>query len=280
MPDPTTFPRPAALLAALLLAAAPPLASQPSRAEPTTEDASTLAGRMRAFTDAMFREPLDSVARFFPRRGDWTWVVTTRREGSGRRVGAWRFPGAETLRAIREGGPVCESFDRPGDTGYLGALMNHMMDPEKEWRRVGGSRFVPPGAPARSPAFVEWRREDGVWVVSAFGDERHYQRPLLGRVRDNTVTQDKASAPLPPVGYPTGEGWYVNDEPITFDGMRYVKYGLPRALPEDEMARFGSLGRVTFYVEVGAGGHTEVLYAAVAPGRFQPYQMFGSPPCR
>ena len=37
------------------------------------------------------------------------------------------------------------------------------------WRRVGGNRFVPPGAPASSPIFVEWRREGDAWVVAAAG---------------------------------------------------------------------------------------------------------------
>ncbi len=37
--------------------------------------------------------------------------------------------------------------------------------------RRGRGAAPPTREPASSPTFVEWRREDGRWVVSAFGDE-------------------------------------------------------------------------------------------------------------
>ncbi|HEX8244638.1 MAG TPA: hypothetical protein VF541_14125 [Longimicrobium sp.] len=46
------------------------------------------------------------------------------------------------------------------------------------WRRVRGNRFVPVGDPNSAGFFVEWRREGGRWVVSAFGDESFGEGPL------------------------------------------------------------------------------------------------------
>jgi hypothetical protein len=44
-----------------------------------------LESRNEAFLRAVWRAPNDSVAEFFPRRGDWTWtqVVEARRPGAG-----------------------------------------------------------------------------------------------------------------------------------------------------------------------------------------------------
>lgn len=78
------------------------------------------------------------------------------------------------------------------------------------------------------------------------------------------------------------EPWYLDHRPITFERRRYVKYGLPRALAEHEVTRIGSLGRVGVFAETGASAEIpDVLYIPVRPGgEFQPYQGFGSEPCR
>jgi len=57
----------------------------------------------------------------------------------------------------------------------LGLLLEVIMR-TGAWRLVGGNRFVPPGAPASSRTFVEWRQEGNRWVISAFGDE-WFQNP-------------------------------------------------------------------------------------------------------
>lgn len=132
-----------ALLA--MMAAAAPAAAQPA-----------LEGRMRAFARAVEEKGIDSVAAFFPRRGTWAWVLTTHAGLRGDHVGLWRFDAAETLRAIQEGGPVCGSFAHRGHAGALGMLSSEMGEhPRRRWRRVRGNRFVPPGASAGSPIFVE-----------------------------------------------------------------------------------------------------------------------------
>ncbi|HYW14183.1 MAG TPA: hypothetical protein VE871_19615 [Longimicrobium sp.] len=228
---------PASLLriAALASLAALPAAAQ-DRAAPPAEIA--LATRMRAFAAAAPGAPNDSVAAFFPRRGDWTWVHTRRpsdRRGAPR-VGTWRFGGVETLRAIGAGGPVCHSFDGPAGWGpYEGRLGMQMLMHRGPWRHVRGTRFVPAGEPAASPVFVEWQREDGAWVVSAFGDVGVYDPPLPGRRapaawRDTTgVPEDAAFAPA---------DWYT----VTLNGLRYTKYGNPRPLNEADRARVARIG--------------------------------------
>ncbi|HEX8829777.1 MAG TPA: hypothetical protein VF705_01340, partial [Longimicrobium sp.] len=144
-------------------------------------------------------------------------------------------------------------------------------------------RFVPPGAPSGSPTFVEWRREDGRWVVAAIGDE-----PLLGPeppgVPANTIRLDSvrpAAAEFPPAEpYAARTGWYARHEPVALRGRYFLKYGLPRFLGADEVTRIGSVNGVGVYAEAGMAEEPGYVYIVVGPGgSFQPYQVNGPPPC-
>jgi hypothetical protein len=253
---------------ALVLAAVLSLVALPARAQ--APDAA-LTARMRAFVQAATHAPNDSVAAFFPRRGDWTWVRTSRahdRRGPPR-VGTWRFSGPETLRAIDTGGPACESFDGPGGIGpYEGRFGMQTRLHRGPWRRVRGTRFVPAGESAASPVFVEWRREDGRWVVSALGDADVYFPRVLGRHvppgwRDTVgVAEDAAFAPA---------DWYV----IPLNGMRYTKYGNPRPLDEADRARLVRIGlyeRVSVFATREDADWPALVYLLTSPGQFQPYE--------
>jgi len=217
------------------------------------------------------------VRGYFPTRGEWTWVVTTHHRGGPDRVGVWRFPTAQTDSAI-ESGPLCDSF-HAGDYAVLGTLIAPGIDlrGDGEWRRVRGTRFVPDGAPAGSPVFVEWRREDGRWVISSFGGEGWYQPPLLGR-RVGEMVRDAQRSPLRlplPASEPTAAGaeWFTDNRPILVNGHMLTKYGLPRVLGEGDVVRYGSLGGVGVYVEPRASRNPEVVYVVVnRAGEFQPYQ--------
>lgn len=275
MMDVARGPRPVGIVLLALMAAAAPAAAQPA-----------LEGRMRAFTRAVAEEGIDSVAAYFPRRGTWTWVLTTHEGARRDRVGHWRFDAGQTLRAIREGGPVCGSFAHRGHVGPVGVLISKMGGhPPRPWRRVRGNRFVPPGASAGSPIFVQWRREDGRWVVSAFGDEQ-WMRPRLLGVERNAGTHDSLpgeplTVPIPAAGPHAGRaGWYLRDEPIYFDGRMLYKYGPPRTLRPGDVERIGSLHGVGLYQETGATGLASVLYVPAGPGfLFHAYQAEGSEPC-
>jgi hypothetical protein len=263
---------PILLLATLLTLAALPLAAQAG-----TPAEATLAGRMRAFMREVGDRPNTELAAFFPRRGDWTWMHALRDpDGAAiHRIETWRFPGAETPRAIGADGPVCASFEL-GD-GHFGPFeerfgMQARMNPGR-WRRVRGNRFVPSGSSAASPVFVEWRREDGQWVVSAFGDVDIYFPHLLGR--------DAGPFQLDTTGVPEDAAfaqadWYT----ITLHGRRSPKYGLPRPIDRAQLVRVGVLDRVSVYVQRGyRWGTAEVLYLPVAPGQYQPYEWPLSRPC-
>jgi hypothetical protein len=231
--------------------------------------------------------PNDGLVPFFPSRGDWSWVRTMRNAPGGDRADVWRFGAAETRRAIGEGGPVCRTLDTgggeigpvSGTLGFATWVQFWRNEGRRPWRRARGTRFVPPGAPIRSPVFVEWRREDGRWVVSALGDEDYYAPRVLGEVVEQT-SRDTALVPEG-LGYAAAERWYIDNEPMLFAGSRYVKYGLPRPLDRAEVQRVGVRGRVSLYAEAGQGGpYMDVLYIAVSPGQYQPYQYFGNGPCR
>ena len=269
---------------ALLLIAPLPLAAQRA---PAPAPEARLPARMQAFLGAMQDEGTRAqIAAFFPRRGDWTWVRTSRSvRGGGERTEIRRFPGPETVRAIGAGGPACTSFEAPGGEygPFEGSLrMQGMMSPTG-WRRVRGSRFVPPGAPATSAVFVEWRREDGAWVVSAFGEESVYfpgGPRLLGvpAPRRGTVVRDTVLVPEG-AAYAAGEDWFVGNEPITLDGWRYIQYGLPRPLPPGRLTRIGTLGRVAVYAVDGDTHAPGMLMVPVRAGELQPYQGFRPPTC-
>ena len=255
-------------LIALASAAPLPLAAQ-----------AELRARMEAFLREIPDVPNDEMAAFFPRRGDWTWVQTLREyRGDTRRTETWRFPGVETARVIGADGPACTSFDvGGGEFGpFEGRLGMHALMHRGPWRRVRGSRFVPPGAPAGSPVFVEWRREEGEWVVSAFGDEDvYFSSPrLLGR----PVSAFSPDTALVPEGVAFAPAdWHM----ITLGWRRYLKYGLPRALRRDQLTRVGVYQRVSVYVERGTDTRDpEVAYLATAPGEYQPYQTQIRTPCR
>ena len=256
------------------IAAAGPAAAQPG-----------LEARMRAFRGAVEEGDVGRVAPFFPRRGTWTWVLTTHQDARGNQAGVWRFGAEQTPRAIREGGPVCESFALRFEARMVGTLIDRMMRDRRPWRRVPGNRFVPRGASNGSATFVQWRQEDDAWVVSAFGDER-WQGPRALGIDRNLATRDRLPSepltmPIPADGPHAGRmRWFLEHEPIVFDDGLFLSYGPPRTLRPGDVTRIGSLDGVGIYEETGATGAAEVLYVPVGPGfEFQAYQGFGSPPC-
>lgn len=232
-----------------------------------------LESRNAAFLRAVKHAPRDSVAAFFPRRGDWTWTQAAEGAPPGHRMTVWRFAATETLRTIRRGGPVCASFWQSG--GGVGpietVLVMRINRDGTRWRRVAGNRFVPPGESARSPVFVQWRREDSRWVVSTFGDATYWFPRVLGEFRGGDVVRDTVLRLPPTPVYAAEAPWYVESRPITFEGYRYIKYGLPRALADSLITRVGRFGLVGVHT-AKRDAAAEILYIPVAPGQYQPYE--------
>jgi len=72
--------------------------------------------------------------------------------------------------------------------------------------------------------------------------------------------------------YAANATWFINNEPVTFQGRRYVKYGLPRVLNVNEVTRVGEFQGVSVFAEAGQT-RPEVIYVPVRPGcELQPYQ--------
>lgn len=179
------------------------------------------------------------------------------------------------------GGPLCGTFG--GRYGHFGPVETvfgmHVKMHREPWRRVRGNRFVPPGEPDDSPTFVQWRREDGRWVVSSFGDRSHYVHVprVLGEPR-GMIVRDLVVTPSPP-RYAAETEWFRNNQPITLAGKRYIKYGRPRPIGPAELSRIGLLGRVVIYAERGKSPDLHVLYVPVDASDFQPYETSVSLPC-
>lgn len=256
------------------------LAPLPLSAQRAPADTATLEARLNAFFHEVRKESRPGAAAFFPRRGEWSWVKSTPVRDGVRR-GVWRFRAAETLPAMSAGGPLCGTFGgdyghtRPVETVFGMQVRMH----DEPWRRVRGTRFVPRGEPDDSPTFIEWRREDGAWVVSAFGDRPRYKYSprVLGRHR-GMIVPDLAVMPSPPVYAPETE-WYRANRPITLGRVAYIKYGIPRPLAPAELSRIGLLGRVVIYAEKGETRAPAVLYVPVDASHYQPYQGHVPLPC-
>lgn len=68
--------------------------------------------------------------------------------------------------------------------------------------------------------------------------------------------------------------WYVDNEPVPFDRVRFVKYGLPRALAPADLVPVGTYRGVALFTLAGSDpAHPEVIYVPVNSWcEFQPYQ--------
>jgi hypothetical protein len=80
------------------------------------------------------------------------------------------------------------------------------------------------------------------------------------------------TAPADSTVYAGTQRWFAMNEPITFGGRRYVKFGMTRTLTVSETVRVGELRGVSVFRST-AGGDATVLYVAVRAGcEFQPYR--------
>ncbi|HET7464103.1 MAG TPA: hypothetical protein VFJ82_22795 [Longimicrobium sp.] len=267
--------RRAALLLVIPLCALP--ASLPAQRAPAG-----LRARMNEFLRSIPEDRRqDTTRRFFPRSGDWSYTHTVHLPGGDVRVQRWVFPAAQTSLLFgfgKEGkapavDPVTESFEIIYEGQRIGMLIEVIMRTSSRWRLVGGNRFVPPGAPASYPVYVEWRKEQGRWVISSFGDESWEGPRVLGYAIGD-VTRGRGLPDPPRPAYAAGEPWLVSDEPITFEEQRYVKYGQPREITPDVLEQVGWHGDIRVYAERGHACMPAVLYVPIAPDSYQPYMGY------
>lgn len=141
---------------------------------------------------------------------------------------------------------------------------------------------APPPPPAVQPPVVQpppppppvTTRDLRICVVES-GALREVTATYNTATGDTTVNGRPFASAYPATsGYAAGTTWFINNEPVTVMGRRYVKYGLPRVLGVGEVARMGDVMGVPVFAEAGATGATEVIYLPVRPGcEFQPYQL-------
>lgn len=73
--------------------------------------------------------------------------------------------------------------------------------------------------------------------------------------------------------YAATKTWYINNETLTVNDRKYVKYGLPRVLSTMDVARTLAYDGVGIYTEAPSDA-PEVIYIPTRPGcEFQPYQL-------
>jgi hypothetical protein len=242
----------------------------------------SLLQRMRAFGSAVDSVDKGRIASFFPRRGEWTLVRIIYRDGGMTdSIESRQVPARATRRllaGVRE--PDCGATSPPPDD-QLSFETLFPWRSEERWRVRSPTRFeAVEEIRVSTPAFIEWRRERGGWVISTMSEDRLHFPRLLGvdaqGGRPDPVVYPPAMIPLASESrFARGEGWYENHEPIVWMGRRFTKYGLPRILRSGEVTRLGSYRRVGIYVESGTTGFQEVIYTSVTSTEFQPYQNTG-----
>jgi len=129
----------------------------------------SLVARNHAFLEEVRYHDLPRLGAFFPESGSLTYVHVDHLS-RGDSVSIKVFSPSEA-RAALERGPLWDAFIVQYEEQVVGLLGHQVQVRGSRWQWVSGTRFVPPGAEASSPAFVEWRREGRRWVLSAFGDE-------------------------------------------------------------------------------------------------------------
>jgi hypothetical protein len=72
--------------------------------------------------------------------------------------------------------------------------------------------------------------------------------------------------------YAEGETWFVEDDPVTFEGTEFSKFGQPASRDCRSMKIVGDFEGVNLFAEVTASSPFRVLYVPVGPGVFQSYQ--------
>ncbi|HEX8395727.1 MAG TPA: hypothetical protein VF665_25465 [Longimicrobium sp.] len=234
--------------------------------------------RMEAFHAVLRSEGGPLPESFFPSRGDWTWVETVH-DASGTRVSVWRFPALETEAAMLGCGPVRRSFLYNPQRQPLGSLTTWALRHPRPWLLAGPNRFAPGGLwpdgpngePVAPAAFVEWRLEDGQWVISSFGDERFPAPQPPDSVYAQVLRAPAGPAPAEPA-YAEPEPWYVGGRHLTYRRILYEPQGLPAAAA-DPLEAIGWVGQVRVYSTADVPT-PNWLYVGVSSGLYQAYQRY------
>lgn len=153
------------ILVAVAWASPASLRSQP---RPGDDAPQALRSRNAEFLDAVASRPPRLLLEFFPRAGTVTYRHTVYSD-SGPAVSEQAFPTGDIPAALN--GPLWRVFTFQAERQVVGLFAHQLALRGSRWRYAGANRFVPPGADRCSAIFVQWRLENGTWVISALGDE-------------------------------------------------------------------------------------------------------------
>lgn len=140
------------------------------QAQPLVTEAAppALQARNTAFMAAVDTRPPRELAGFFPRTGDLVYRSTVYSD-SGTTVREQRFPAGEIPAALA--GPLWDVLMNQVEGQTVGVFAHQVSLRGREWRYVGRQRFVPPRAGNCSAIYIQWRPENGAWVISEIADE-------------------------------------------------------------------------------------------------------------
>ena len=127
-----------------------------------------------------FERGLEDSREYWPARGEVTYVHTEHTV-HGDSVSTRTYP-AGAVFARDADWPFFQVLELDFESQPIGLFVHQLKMrsnfTDLRWRNAGGTRVVPTGEPDDAPFFIEWRREDGKWVISAFGDERFDREPM------------------------------------------------------------------------------------------------------
>jgi hypothetical protein len=244
---------------ALLLLASAPLTAQRSAAT---------RQRMNSLTRALLHD--QELREFFPARGVWTWRQTF--HGENETHGEWRFTAADVQPASEYCGPLWGTLGHSIHAMRVSSLVFQAF--EGRWS-VSGPRRYSSTARARDQvigrADVEWRLEDGRWVISEIEQHDYAEPPRPPDSLALAMERDRGRSPEASDVTADTTQWFRDNEPISVDRHRYSKYGLPRSLERHEIQQYGWVDSIRVYTEAGSSCPT-VVYVPVGPFEYQPYQ--------
>jgi hypothetical protein len=107
---------------------------------------------------------------YFPRSGEMRYVHTIH-ASTGDRVEVLRLGVSDVERDLATQSALFDALEASPEHQTVGVLVEQVNCRGTGWRRIAGTRFVPPGEGRSSPVFIEWRREGQRWVIGSIGDE-------------------------------------------------------------------------------------------------------------
>jgi hypothetical protein len=156
----------AALAAAVLISASGEFVT--AHAQRGDEIPEALQRRNADFLSTVDSRPPDPLIAFFPRTGVVTYRHTVYSD-SGIAVSVAEIAASEVPASLK--GPLLPVFTLQHHGQPIGRFVHQLKLRGQEWEYIGNFRFVPPGEDRCSAIYVQWREENGIWVISEFGDE-------------------------------------------------------------------------------------------------------------